>query len=321
MVPAPFEKGFVGLLALLRGDVLLLHARQVVALLDRTATLVGTDPRTRLGALARILRVSAVVLRLDDRLAVLFLLEGQRLHHGPILLVLLVQTRLELVAEVARGRLLVNREHLLVLRHVLRGRQDQCVRLRLVELASLGRDAESKAVRRWVLGREDAALVLDTTRLDEAARSRNRRILVSLPFALQIALDTETAAVLREESSVGRRKFISFLAHIIPRSRGIVHGSVLDIIIIIGLLDRAEDRVRRVGGGRKPVVMGRGCVGWGSHVVAQVMAHVLVVVHRALFGLVQHHVLLVLMLQRVISRLDGRKVLRRLGRLLLVVLL
>ena len=126
---------------------------------------------------------------------------------------------------------------------------------------------------------------------------------------------------MRKEGSVGRRKFISFLAHIVPRSRGIIHGGVLDIIIIIGLLDRAEDWVRRVGGSSKPVVVGRGRVSRGSHIVAQVVAHVLVMVHRALLGLVQHHVLLILVLKSVISRLDCRKVLSRLSRLLLVVLL
>ena len=99
------------------------------------------------------------------------MLEGQRLHHSAILLILLVETRLELVAEVSSRRL-VDREHLLVLtRQILRSCQDESVRLGLIELASLRSDAESKAIRWWILGREDASLVLDTTRLDEAARS------------------------------------------------------------------------------------------------------------------------------------------------------
>lgn len=66
---------------------------------------------------------------------------------------------------------------------------------------------------------------------------------------------SEPAAVLREESSMGRRKFISFLANIVPRSGRIVHGRVLDIIIIIRLLDRAKHRVRRVGGGGETIMV------------------------------------------------------------------
>ena len=45
VVSASFEKGLVRLLALLGGDVLFLHARKIVSLLDGAAALVSTDPR------------------------------------------------------------------------------------------------------------------------------------------------------------------------------------------------------------------------------------------------------------------------------------
>ena len=54
---------------------------------------------------------------------------------------------------------------------------------------------------------------------------------------------------------MGRRKFISFLANIVPRSGRVVQVRVLDIIIIIGLLDRAKHRVRRVCGGGETIMV------------------------------------------------------------------
>lgn len=113
----------------------------------------------------------------DRRLTILLLLESQRLHHSTILFTLVVQTRLELVAEVGTSGRLVNCEHLLLLLavgQVLRSVYHQSVRLCLIELASRsGSDTESKAISRWILRREHAALVLDTAWLDETARSRN----------------------------------------------------------------------------------------------------------------------------------------------------
>ena len=66
---------------------------------------------------------------------------------------------------------------------------------------------------------------------------------------------SEPAAILGEESSMGRRKFISFLANIVPRSGRVVQVRVLDIIIIIGLLDRAKHRVCRVCGGGETIMV------------------------------------------------------------------
>ena len=118
----------------------------------------------------------------------------------------------------------------------------------MVELASRSSSTESKAIGRWILRREHTTLILDTAWLDKTARSRDSRILHPFSFALKITLDSEPASILRKESSMGRRKFISFWASVVPWSGRIVHTRILDIKIVVRLLDRAKHRVRRVGG-------------------------------------------------------------------------
>lgn len=177
-------------------------------------------------------------MRFHYGLAVLLLFDSERLHHSSVLFALIVQTRLELVAEVGTSRRLVNSEHLLSLLgmgHCLRSSHHQCVRLCLIELASRRSTTESKAICRWVLRREHTSLILDTAWLDKTARTRNCRVLLSFSFALKITLDSEPAAILRKEGSMGRRKFISFLANVVPGSGRVVQIRIylLDIVIII----------------------------------------------------------------------------------------
>ena len=51
------------------------------------------------------------------------------------------------------------------------------------------------------------------------------------------------------------------------------------------------------------------------------MTHVFVVMNGAFLRFIEHHILLILVLKSVISCLNRREILRRFGRLLLIVLL